>query len=83
MTTNPHKEASSMRSKKKKKTSTVRLAMPHLPVPPELSDEAAAQIQHFLSEWFLWFSATYRDQIRRYYEPWHYVPPRHRIDDPF
>lgn len=55
-----------MRSK-----NTPRPAIPRMPTPPTLSDEAAAQIQHFLSDGFLWFSATYRDQIRRYYEPWH------------
>ena len=59
----------------------------HASALPDLSDEAAAQIQHLLSEWFLWFSAAYREPIRRYYEPWS-VPPRrpppgHRIDDPF
>lgn len=57
------------------------------PALPDLSDEAAAQIQHLLSEWFLWFSAAYREPIRRYYEPWSVPPrsppPRHRIDDPF
>jgi hypothetical protein len=57
------------------------------PALPDLSDEAAAQIQHLLSEWFLWFSAAYREPIRRYYEPWSMPPrrppPRHRIDDPF
>jgi hypothetical protein len=57
------------------------------PALPDLSDEAAAQIQHLLSEWFLWFSAAYREPIRRYYEPWavppRRPPPRHRIDDPF
>lgn len=61
--------------------------IPRTPTLPELSDEAAAQIQHLLSEWFLWFSAAYRDPIRRYYEPWSVPPrrppPRHRIDDPF
>jgi hypothetical protein len=61
--------------------------IPRTPAPPELSDEAAAQIQHLLSEWFLWFSAVYREPIRRYYEPWSVPPrrppPRHRIDDPF
>jgi len=61
--------------------------IPRTPTLPEISDEAAAQIQHLLSEWFLWFSAAYREPIRRYYEPWSVPPrrppPRHRIDDPF
>ncbi|MEM5439400.1 hypothetical protein [Paraburkholderia diazotrophica] len=43
--------------------------IPRTPTLPELSDEAAAQIQHLFSEWFLWFSAEYRKPIRRYYEP--------------
>jgi hypothetical protein len=55
-------------------------AMPRRAAQPELSDGAAAQIQHFLSERLLRFSATYRDQIRRYFEPWHYRLREHRRD---
>ncbi|WP_316151025.1 hypothetical protein [Cupriavidus sp. BIC8F] len=64
---------------------TARPAIPPMPVPPTLSDEAAVQILHFLRDSFLWFSATYRDQIRHYYEPWHHGsgPRAPRFDDPF
>jgi hypothetical protein len=37
------------------------------PALPDLSDEAAAQVQHLLSELFLWFRAAYREPIRHYY----------------
>jgi hypothetical protein len=54
---------------------------------PEMSDEAAAQIQQLLCDWLLWFSAAYGEQIRRCNEPWaappREPPSRHRIDDPF
>ncbi|MFP3558484.1 hypothetical protein SB861_48655 [Paraburkholderia sp. SIMBA_049] len=61
--------------------------MPRPPALPELSDEAAAQIQQLLCDWLLWFSAAYSEQIRRCNEPWA-APPReppslHRIDAPF
>lgn len=57
------------------------------PALPELTDNAAAQIQQLLCDWLLWFSAAYGEQIRRCNEPWA-VPPRepppgHRIADPF
>ena len=40
-----------------------------LPVPPELSDEGAAQCLNFLYEFTVAFEKHYADQLRRYYEP--------------
>ncbi|BCG05701.1 hypothetical protein PPGU19_102690 (plasmid) [Paraburkholderia sp. PGU19] len=61
--------------------------MPRPPALPEMSDEAAAQIQQLLCDWLLWFSAAYGEQIRRCNEPWaaprREPPSPHRIDDPF
>ena len=45
-----------------------------LPVPPELSDEAAAQCLDFLYEFTVAFEKNYADQLRRYYEP--VIPPQ-------
>ena len=77
-------------SKRRNHAKTSRTAptfMPSPPALPELTDEAAAQIQRLLCDWLLWFSAAYGEQIRRCNEPWtappREPPPRRRIDDPF
>jgi hypothetical protein len=75
------------RHKHAKASHTAQAIAPRPPALPELSDEAAAQIQQLLCDWLLWFSAAYGEPIRRCNEPWaappREPPSRHRIDDPF
>ena len=71
------------RDKRAKASRAAPKIMPRPPPLPEMSDEAAAQIQQLLCDWLLWFSAAYSEQIRRCNEPWAAPPPPHRIDDPF
>ena len=42
--------------------------LPCLPVPHELSDEAAAQLSEFLNDLVFAFDGQYFAQIRRYYD---------------
>ncbi|MFM0388820.1 hypothetical protein [Paraburkholderia dipogonis] len=63
------------------RTPPIRI-VPRPPPLPALTDEAAAQIQQLLSDWLLWFSCAYGDQIQRCKQPWA-APVRHHIDDPF
>jgi len=75
------------RDKRAKASRAAPKIMSRPPPLPEMSDEAAAQIQQLLCDWLLWFSAAYGEQIRRCNEPWaappREPPSRHRIDDPF